>query len=318
MSVFQKIAETALVPVVVLEKVEDARPTANSLLAGGIGVMEITFRTDAAADSIREVSQQCPDILVGAGTIVTLEQCKRAVECGAQFIVSPGYDDEVVAWCCENRVPIVPGCATPSEIMAALKHNLTIIKFFPANVYGGLSAMKALHGPFGNVKFIPTGGINLGNIGEYIEAPFIHAVGGSWVCPKELIAAQDFGKIENLCKEARSAILGYEIAHVGINTPDSARSEQVCGEFAKAFGFETKLGNSSNFSSDSIEVMNSAYLGANGHLAVRTRKIDIALADLKQKGFEIDMSTAKFKGEKMVAVYLKSEFGGFAVHLLQK
>lgn len=318
MSVFQKIADTALVPVVVLEKIEDALPTANSLLAGGIGVMEITFRTDAAADSIREVSQQCPDILVGAGTIVTLEQCKRAVECGAQFIVSPGYDDEVVAWCCENGVPIVPGCATPSEIMAALKHNLTIMKFFPANVYGGLSAMKALHGPFGNVKFIPTGGINLGNIGEYIEAPFIHAVGGSWVCPKGLIAAQDFEKIENLCKEARSAILGYEIAHVGINTPDSARSEQVCGEFAKAFGFEMKLDNSSNFSSDSIEVMNSTYLGTNGHLAVRTRKIDIALADLKQKGFEIDMSTAKFKGEKMVAVYLKSEFGGFAVHLLQK
>ncbi len=318
MSVFQKIAEAALVPVVVLENVRDALPTANSLLAGGIGVMEITFRTEAAADSIREVSQQCPDILVGAGTIVTLEQCKRAVEYGAQFIVSPGYDEEVVAWCCENGVPIVPGCATPSEIMAALKHNLTIIKFFPANVYGGLSAMKALHGPFGNVKFIPTGGINLANIGEYIEAPFIHAVGGSWVCPKDLITFQDFEKIENLCKAARSAILGYEIAHVGINTPDSATSEQVCGEFAKAFGFETKLGNSSNFSSDSVEVMNSPYLGTNGHLAVRTRKIDIALADLKQKGFEIDMSTAKFKGEKMVAVYLKSEFGGFAVHLLQK
>ncbi len=318
MNVFQKIAETALVPVVVLENVRDALPTAKALLAGGIGVMEITFRTEAAADSIREVSQQCPDILVGAGTIVTLDQCKRAVEHGAQFIVSPGYDEEVVAWCCENKIPIVPGCATPSEIMAALKHNLRVVKFFPANVYGGLSTMRALHGPFGSLKFIPTGGINLANIGEYIEAPFIHAVGGSWICPKELITFQDFEKIESLCKEARLAILGYEVAHVGINSSDPTTSKEVCREFSKAFGFETKLGNSSNFSSDSIEVMNSAYLGANGHLAVRTRRIDIAVADLKRKGFEIDMSTAKFKGEKMVAVYLKSEFGGFAVHLLQK
>jgi 2-dehydro-3-deoxyphosphogluconate aldolase/(4S)-4-hydroxy-2-oxoglutarate aldolase len=318
MNVLQKIEESALVPVVVLENVQDAVPTANALLAGGISVMEITFRTEAAADSIKEVSEQCPDILVGAGTVITIEQCRRAVSYGAKFIVSPGYDEEVVSWCCKNSIPVVPGCATPSEIMAALKHDLSVLKFFPANVYGGLSAMKALHGPFGNVKFIPTGGVNLDNIGEFIEAPFIHAVGGSWICPKDAIVSQDFEKITSLCEQARLAILGYEIAHVGINSSDSVAAENVCEKFAKAFGFETKLGNSSNFSSSSIEIMNSNYLGAHGHLAVKTRKIDLAILDLEKKGFEIDMSTAKFKGDKMIAVYLKSEFGGFAVHLLQK
>ena len=186
--------------------VEDAVATANALLAGGVDVMEITFRTAAAADSIKAVAESCPDMLVGAGTVITLEQCKQAVGCGAKFIVSPGFDEEVVRWCVENGIAVTPGCVTPSEIMAAMKLGLTVVKFFPAGVYGGLSAMKALSGPFGGIKFIPTGGVNSHNIGEFIAAPFIHAVGSSWVCPKADIAAGNFEKITTLCKQARAAI----------------------------------------------------------------------------------------------------------------
>ena len=318
MDVLKRLAQSGVVPVVVLEDAKDAVPTAKAMLAGGIDVMEITFRTAAAADSIKAVAQECPDMVVGAGTVINLEQCKLAVECGAKFIVSPGYDEETVAWCCDNGIPVTPGCVTPTEIMMALKHGLKVLKFFPANVYGGLSAIKSLAGPFGGVKFIPTGGVNQQNLGEFVSNPSIHAVGGSWVCPKADIAAHNFDKITQLCAEARRGVMGFELAHVGINCESADESLAVCEELEKAFDFEVKTGNSSNFASTGVEVMKSMYLGKNGHLAVRTNKIETAIAELTKRGFAVDMDTAKYKGDRMVAVYLKNEIGGFAVHLLQK
>ena len=318
MDVTTRLARAGVVPVVVLEHAKDAVPTAKAMAAGGIDVMEITFRTAAAADSIKAVSEGCPEMLVGAGTVITLEQCKKAVESGARFIVAPGFDEEVVRWCVENNVPVTPGCVTPTEIMAAMKLGLKVVKFFPAGVYGGLSAMKALSGPFGGIKFIPTGGVNAQNLAEYISAPFIHAVGGSWVCPKADISAGNFEKITALCREARRSLLGFEVAHIGINCPDADASAAVCDTLNSAFGFETKLGNSSNFSTPAIEVMKSNYLGEKGHIAVRTNRIDIAIAELEKAGYAVDPETAKYKGDRMIAVYLKQEFGGFAVHLLQK
>ena len=164
--------------------------------------MEITFRTAAAADSIKAVAESCPDMLVGAGTVITLEQCKKAVECGAKFIVSPGFDEEVVRWCVENGVAVTPGCVTPTEIMAAMKLGLKVVKFFPAGVYGGLSAMKALSGPFGGIKFIPTGGVNALNLAEYLACDKIYAVGGSWMVDGKLVAEKRFDEIERLSREA--------------------------------------------------------------------------------------------------------------------
>lgn len=195
-----------VVPVVVLDDAKDAVPTANALLAGGVNVMEITFRTAAAADSIKAVAESCPKMLVGAGTVVTLDQCKNALGYGAKFIVSPGFDPEVVSWCVERNVPITPGCVTPTEIMAAMKLGLNVVKFFPAGVYGGLKAMKALSAPFGSVRFIPTGGVDAKNLKEYLEAPFVHAVGGSWLCPKKEIATGNFDAITALCKEASQIV----------------------------------------------------------------------------------------------------------------
>lgn len=318
MDVLSRLAAAGVVPVVVLDNAADAVPTAKAMVAGGIDVMEITFRTAAAADSIRAVAAEVPEMLVGAGTVLNLEQCKLAVECGAKFIVSPGYDEETVAWCVENGVAVTPGCVTPTEIMAALKHGLKVVKFFPANVYGGLNAIKALSGPFVGLKFIPTGGVNQQNLGEFVSNPSIHAVGGSWVCPKADIAAHNFDKITQLCAEARRGVMGFELAHVGINCESADESLAVCEELEKAFDFEVKTGNSSNFASTGVEVMKSMYLGKNGHLAVRTNKIEAAIAELTKRGFAVDMDTAKYKGDRMVAVYLKNEIGGFAVHLLQK
>lgn len=313
-----RLAAAGVVPVVVIENAKDAVPAAKALSDGGIDVMEITFRTAAAPEAIKNVAESCPDMLVGAGTVINLEQCKKAVECGAQFIVSPGFDRDTVKWCVEHDIAVTPGCVTPTEIMEAIGLGLKVVKFFPANVYGGLTAMKSLSGPFGNIKFIPTGGVNAGNLGEYISAPFIHAVGGSWVCAKKDISEGNFEKITKLCKEARETALGFEVAHVGINCDDADASMDVCEELKKAFGFAIKEGNSSNFSTGNIEVMKTNYLGKNGHLAIRTNKIEAAVAELEKRGYEADMETAKYKGERMIAVYLKKEFGGFAVHLLQK
>lgn len=318
MDALQRLYQAAVVPVVVLDDVQNAVPTAMALLAGGVDVMEITFRTAAAADSIAAVAKECPDMLVGAGTVITLEQCKQAVACGAKFIVSPGYSEEVVSWCVENGVAVTPGCVTPTEIMAAMAHGLKVVKFFPANVYGGLGAMKALSGPFGGIRFIPTGGVSDKNLGEYITAPFIHAVGGSWLCAKADIAAHNFEKITQLCKEARRIALGFEVAHIGVNAANDEESLSVCQALDAAFGFGVKEGNSSNFAGSGVEVMKVPYLGQNGHIAVRTNSIPRAVADLAKGGFTVDESTAKYKDQKMVAVYLKQEFGGFAVHLLQK
>ena len=208
MTVLERLANSVVVPVVVLDRVEDAIPTAKALAAGGVDTMEITFRTACAPEAIKAVAENCPEVLVGAGTIVNLEQCKLAVEMGAKFIVSPGFSSQVVGWCVENNIPVTPGCVTPTEIMAAMEYGLKVVKFFPANVYGGLTAMKNLSAPFVGMKFLPTGGVNTANIKEYIDTPFIHAVGGSWVCPKAEVAARNWDKITQLCKDARQAAKG--------------------------------------------------------------------------------------------------------------
>ena len=205
----QKISAIGVVPVIKLNNPErDAAPLAKALCDGGVPVAEVTFRAAGADKAIALMKEACPDMLVGAGTILNLEQCKLAVEMGAKFIVSPGFDAQVVGWCIENGIAVTPGCVTPTEITAAVNMGLNVVKFFPANVYGGLNAMKNLSAPFVGVKFMPTGGINAANIKEYVDAPFIHAVGGSWVCPKADIAAGNFEKITKLCAEARAAAQG--------------------------------------------------------------------------------------------------------------
>lgn len=164
MDVLKRMEQSVIVPVVVLDRAEDAVPTAKALAAGGVDVMEITFRTAAAPEAIKAVSANCPDVVVGAGTVLNLEQCRLAVSMGAKFIVSPGYDAAVTEWCVSNGIPITPGCVTPTEIQEALRMGLQVIKFFPANVYGGLQAMRALAGPFPGVKFFAH---RRGKYGEY-------------------------------------------------------------------------------------------------------------------------------------------------------
>ena len=202
MTFSEKVFETGIVPVVVLNNVEDAVPLAGALLKGGIDFMEITFRTECAAECISVISKEVPDMTVGAGTVLNVEQAKLAVDCGAKFIVSPGLDEATVKWAIENDIPVIPGTVTPTEIMKAICLGLKVVKFFPADVYGGIQAIKALSAPFGQVKFLPTGGVSEANLNEFAANKSVIAVGGSWVCKKDDIINHDWEKITMLSENA--------------------------------------------------------------------------------------------------------------------
>lgn len=202
MDINAKIESLKLVPVVVLEDAKDALPLAKALIDGGLPVAEVTFRTAAAADSIRAISEAYPEMLVGAGTVTNLEQAKTAVAAGAKFLVTPGFSDEVTRYAVENDIPIFPGTCTPTEVMRAMSYGLKVVKFFPASQYGGLNTIKALSGPFPAMRFMPTGGINAGNVKEYLANKHIIACGGSWMVKSDLIAAGKFDEIKRLTQEA--------------------------------------------------------------------------------------------------------------------
>ena len=202
MSLHKIIENCGIIPVVVLDDVSNAVPLAKALLAGGINICEITFRTAAAEESIRQIALNVPEMIVGAGTVITKEQLKAATDAGAKFIVSPGSDLEVIRYAKELGVYMLPGAVTPTEIMQLIKEDIKVIKFFPAENYGGLKTIKALSAPFPNIKFVPTGGVSLSNLTAYLEFDKIAAVGGSWLCTKDLIKDGKWDEITKLSKEA--------------------------------------------------------------------------------------------------------------------
>ena len=197
-----QITELGLIPVVVLDDAKDAKPLAEALCEGGLPCAEVTFRTDAAQDGIRIISEEYPDMLVGAGTVLTIDQVERAVWAGAKFIVSPGFDPEIVYYCLKKEIPVFPGCITPSEIAQAVKRGLRTVKFFPAAQSGGVGMINALAAPYVGLKFMPTGGVNPKNLSEYLSCKSVIACGGSWMVKGELVRAGEFDKIKEMTKEA--------------------------------------------------------------------------------------------------------------------
>ncbi len=200
--ILEQLAGYGVVPVVVLNRAEDAYPLAEALCKGGLKCAEVTFRTDAAEESIRIMTKNFPDMLVGAGTVLTIDQVDRAVAAGARFIVSPGFDPEIVDYCLSKDILVLPGCITPSEVAQGVKRGLKVLKFFPAEQAGGLAMIKAMAAPYTGVKFMPTGGINAKNIEEYLSFGKIAACGGSWMVKADLVDAKQYDKIAELTAEA--------------------------------------------------------------------------------------------------------------------
>lgn len=317
--VLSKIQKMGIVPVIKLDDAKDAVPLAKALCDGGLPCAEVTFRTAAAEESIRQMRKAFPDMLIGAGTVLTTEQVDLAVAAGATFIVSPGLNPKVVRYCVDKNIPITPGCSNPSDIEAAIELGLDVVKFFPAEAAGGLNMIKAMSAPYVNMKFMPTGGINAKNLTSYLDFPKIIACGGSWMVSDELIRAGEFEKITALTKEAVTQMLGFELRHVGINASDEKEADSVASAFERLFGFVKNVGNSSIFAGTGIEVMKAPYLGQRGHIAIQTNYIDRAIFHLEAQGFTFNEDSKKYgKNDKLAAIYLNEEIGGFAVHLVQR
>lgn len=317
--ILEKISKIGIVPVIALDDVKDAKPLAKALCDGGLPCAEVTFRTDAAEESIEVMAREFPHMLVGAGTVLTTEQVDRAVAAGASFIVSPGLNPKIVKYCVDKGIPITPGCSNPSDVECAIELGLDTVKFFPAEAAGGLNMIKSMAAPYVNMKFLPTGGISAKNLTMYLDFDKIIACGGSWMVNKTLIAAGKFDEITALTKEAVTSMLGFEVKHVGINAKNEDEADNVANAFGKMFGFQKEAANSSIFAGTGIELMKTPYLGTNGHIAIVTNYIDRAVYHLEMQGIEFDMDTAKCNNKgKLNAVYLKGEYGGFAIHLVQK
>ena len=201
-NILEQLAGYGVVPVVVLNRAEDAKPLAEALCKGGLKCAEVTFRTDAAEESIKIMTENFPDMLVGAGTVLTIDQVDRAVAAGAKFIVSPGFDPEIVDYCLSKDILVLPGCVTPSEVAQGVKRGLKVLKFFPAEQAGGLAMIKAMAAPYTGMRFMPTGGINPNNVKDYLNSDKIFACGGSWMVKGNLINDGNFDKIKELTKEA--------------------------------------------------------------------------------------------------------------------
>lgn len=319
MDLMKSIFEIGIIPVIAIDDPDKAVPLAKALVAGGLPAAEVTFRTAAAEESIRRICAEVPEMLVGAGTVLTREQADRAIAAGSQFIVSPGFNPDITRYVLEKGVAMMPGTATPGEMEQAMSMGLNVVKFFPAEQNGGVAKLKALAGPYGNLRWMPTGGVNTKNMMDYLNFDRIIACGGTWMVKKELIENEQWEEITRICKEAVKTMLGFELKHIGINCANEEAAVQTAKMFCTVFGFDCKAGNSSIFAGSAVECMKQPYLGSLGHIAIGTNNVERAEAYLRRQGiaFNEDSRKCSPKG-KTVAIYLQEEFAGFAVHLVQK
>lgn len=317
-NVIKQLSLTGVVPVVEIENAAHALPVAKALYNGGIRCAEITMRTDAALESLRKIASAMPEMLIGAGTVLSAELADSAHDAGAKFIVAPGFSPKVVEHCQNRGVPVIPGCSCPSDVERAISMGLDTVKFFPAEVSGGIKAVKALSAPYNKIKFMPTGGVNPENLGDYLSCKSVFACGGSWMVKKDLINAGQFDEIERLSRETVREVLGFSLAHVGINAEDKSKASDIAGAFSRIFGFEKKETPVSYFSGPSVEIMNADVPGAKGHIGFSTRSVERAVYYLSRDGVRFDEEHARRAPDGTVTlIYLSGEIGGFAVHLIK-
>lgn len=317
--VLEEISKIGLVPVIKLNDPQKAVPLAKALAKGGIPVAEVTFRAAGADIAIANIARELPNILVGAGTVITVEQVKKAVAAGAKYIISPGFDPEVVQYCIDNDIPVTPGCTNPSEVGIATKMGLEVVKFFPAEAAGGLKVLKALAGPFPKMRFIPTGGISPANLNEYLAFSKIIACGGSWMVPEKLVDANDWEGITALAREAVMTMLDISLKHIGINCADEAAAVQNANLFSALINQPIRETSKSYFAGSAFEIMKYNGVGKCGHIALAVTSVERAMHFFASQGFAFDESSVAYDDSgKPKFVYFKDEIAGFGVHLVNK
>ncbi len=311
--------QTGILPVINIPSKDVAIDVAKALREGGINSIEVTLRSVDSLESINKIKKEFPDMTVAAGTVLSTKTVDDALNAGADYIVCPGFDEEIVDYCISKNVLVVPGCSTGSEMQIAVKKGLKILKFFPAELSGGIDAIKLLSGPFPTVKFVPTGGINFKNLGTYLENEKILACGGSYMATAEQIKNKDWEGITAACKKAVDISLGFELAHVGINNETADEALKGAEQMAETFRLPVKVGNSSIFTGTAVEFMKTMFYGSKGHIGFKTNSMERALAYFENNDMEvITESIRKDDKGKLVSAYLKEEIGGFAVHVVRK
>ena len=236
----EKLRRLGIVPVVRIEDSKDAVSLANALSDGGLPIVEITFRSDAAIKSIEYISKECPDVLVGAGTVISLSQLDMAIDAGASFVVTPGFNETVVKACIDKGIPIFPGCTNPNDIESAMSLGINIVKFFPAEHAGGIQAIKALSAPYSNINFLPTGGINIKNLNDYLSFSRVIACGGSWMVDTSLISSGNFAEITRLTIQAVRTMLGLHLSDINVYYKNDEDVEKTAKTLESLFLFEYK------------------------------------------------------------------------------
>ena len=314
----KKIHDIGIVPVIAIEDASKAVPLAKALAEGGLPAAEVTFRTAAAEDAIKAIVAEVPEMIVGAGTVLTKDQADRAIAAGAKFIVSPGFNPEITKYVIDKGVCMMPGTATAGEMEQAMALGLDVVKFFPAEQNGGLDKLKALAGPYKTLKWMPTGGINTGNLADYMKFNQVLACGGTWMVKKELIEGECYDEIIAICKAAVKKMLGFELVHIGINMDDLPACEKLAGTITAIFDMEQRTTDKSIFVGECFEVMNYQARGKHGHIAIGCYDVDRAIYHLGRKGVTFDESSRQTDAKGTRFIYIDGDFGGFPIHLVRK
>ena len=316
----KRIWGLGILPVVTIDSAEDAVPMANALAKGGLPCAEITFRTEAAAEAIRRIRENCPDVLCGAGTVLTIGQLHDAAKAGAQFVVTPGLQPKIVEAALAMGMPIFPGCATPSDVETALGMGLCTVKFFPAEAAGGVAMLKAMSAPYGNMRFIPTGGIDLKNLSSYTALPQVLACGGSFLVKKEWLANREYDTITAAARQAIAAMLHLHMGHIGViarDMEDCTQSAQVLSDLLLA----EKTGNAAGDAfmvGDFFEILVHNTNGERGHVCIRTNDVPRAAMYFRRMGIEFLEETAQYEADGTLRlIYCKDTWCGMGLHLLK-
>lgn len=312
----RKIKNIGIIPVVTLSDVNKSESIAQALIEGGLPIIEVTFRTDEAPLVIKRISELNRTILVGAGTVLTVKQAELALQAGAQFIVMPSFNRKVIDFCLSRDILPIPGSSCPSEVENGVLLDLPLLKYFPAEANGGLESIKALCGPYKNVDFIPTGGIDEDNLNKYLTFNRIAAVGGSFHL-STFINANDWSGLTEHCKKIVRKMLGVEIAHIGINTPSVEEAWSTAAEFSELLCLPVNEGSSSLFVHKDVEVMKAPYWGSMGHIAFKVHSVSRAVQYLTERGIQFKEETKKVDTNGFIkSIYLEREVAGFAIHLV--
>lgn len=316
--ILERVSKIGIVPVVKITDAQDALPLAQALLDGGIDVAEITFRSKYATQAIADIHQAYPMMLLGAGTVQSIEQAKEAIDAGAAFIVTPGFNVSVVTWCIEHEITVLPGVSTASEIELALSYGLSELKFFPAETSGGAKKLKDFSAVYPQVTFLTTGGINEHNMHDYLTLPNVMAIGGSFMLKDDLIQAKEWTQLTQLSHYAIQQLLGYELIHLGINHSSCEEAEKNAMLLCHLFGFTYYKKPKSHFAGKGFELLNQPGRGEHGHFGIYTPYPERAMYHLQKLGitFVEESITRNKKTNRVNFVYLNLELAGFGIHLI--